>query len=510
MKNRIIFLFLAITSIFLFSAKISKASPIISDIRIDSVQDNTVRVFWSTSENSTGQLYFGESADNMSFYVGDLNVGRAHSADLTGLKPRVDYYYKIVAIDENGSRSESFINYLDASNITDTKAATLYNIKKLQTTDTAFALSFWASEPVSVKVKYGTTSDNLNKTWSYNKRKQDYLVIITGLQPATQYYYEIITSDEDENNSSYSGYFTTTSYAFNEIKISNLVPESTGQAPLLAESAVITWDTNILSTASIYYGITPDKLNKTVKVSATASLKHKATLNELTPNTTYYYKIKLKSALNKKSLESQIYSFQTAPLTSDYLSLYYKNGDLVKYKSTTYFIYNNTKIALNNNDKIKSISTTTPQIISEIYFNQYQEGVAYWGVYSDGQVVKDNDKNAVYLIDGNYKRPIANWAVFTYLNYKSEDIVISKNKELNAYKLGAIIKNSKEMTGNIAYLNNRLVKSTSGNTVYLIANGKKMPFYSAQAFKNRGYKFKDVRTISGSELNGIPDGQLIM
>ncbi len=131
-------------------------------------------------------------------------------------------------------------------------------------------------------------------------------------------------------------------------------------------------------------------------------------------------------------------------------------------------------------------------------------------MYSDGQVVKEANKNAVYLIDGNYKRPLANWDVFTYLNYKSQDIIISKKGELNAYKLGTVIKNSKEITGTTAYLNNRLVKSNSGTTVYLIANGKKMPFYSESAFKNRGYNFKSVRTISASELNSIPDGQVIM
>ncbi len=510
MKNRLILIFLAVISSFILTATNTGASPLISDIRATSLQNNAVRIFWSTSENSTGYLYFGESGDNMPFYVGDLNVGRSHSADLTGLKAKTGYYYKIVAVGENGGRSESFINYIDTKNLNDTKSATLYDIKKLQATDTAFALSFFANEPVSIKIKYGTAIDKLDKTWSYGNRKQEFLTIITGLKPATRYYYEIIATDEDKNISSYSGDLTTSSYAVNELKISNLIPESTGQAPLLAENAVITWDTNILATAEIAYGIKPDKLNTNVKVTATSSLSHKATLSKLIPNTTYYYKIKLKSELNKKSFESQIYSFQTAPLTSEYLNTYFKNGDLVKYKSTTYFIYNNTKIALNNNDKIKSISKATPKTITETYFNQYQNGTPYWGMYSDGQVVKEANKNAVYLIDGNYKRPLANWDVFTYLNYKSQDIIISKKGELNAYKLGTVIKNSKEITGTTAYLNNRLVKSNSGTTVYLIANGKKMPFYSESAFKNRGYNFKSVRTISASELNSIPDGQVIM
>lgn len=510
MKNKFLLLFLAVISGFILITSPIYASPIISNIRIETLKGSSARIVWSTSESSTGYVYFGESADNMPFYVGDLNVGRLHSADLTGLKSNRGYYYKIVAVGENGGRQESFVNYLDTDKLTDTRAATLYDIKKLQATDTAFALSFFADEPVSIKIKYGTNAGNLDKTWSYGNRRQEFLTIITGLKPATKYYYEITATDEDKNTSSYSDNLTTSSYPHTEIKISNLVPEGTGQTPLLAESAVITWNTNILATADIAYGTNPKKLNNNQKVTATSSLSHKATLNKLSPNTSYYYKIKLKSELNKKSFESQIYSFKTAPLTSEYLNTYFKNGDLVKYKSTTYFIYNNTKIALNNNDKIKSVSTAAPKTITETYFNQYQAGAPYWGVFSDGQVVKDGNKNTIYLIDGNYKRPIANWAVFTHLNYQSKDIVSAKNGQLNSYKLGTVIKDSRELTGNFSGLNNKLVKSASDPSVYLIANGKKMPFYSESSFLKRGYSFKSVKTIPTSELNDLPNGQLIM
>jgi hypothetical protein len=510
MKNKFLLLLLAVISGFILIIPAASASPIISDIHLESIREGSARVVWSTSEPSTGYLYFGASADNMPFYVGDLNMGRLHSADLTGLKSNRGYYYKIVATAENGGRNESFVNYLDTDKFTDTHAATLYDVKKLQTTDTAFALSFFADEPVSVKIKYGTSAGNLNKTWSYGNRKQEFLTIITGLKPATRYYYEITATDEDKNTSSYSGDLTTSSYAYNEIKISNLVPEGSGQTPLLAEGAVITWNTNILATADIAYGTNPKKLNNNQKVTVTSSLSHKAILSKLSPNTTYYYKLKLKSELNKKSFESQIYSFKTAPLTSEYLNTYFKNGDLVKYKSTTYFIYNNTKIALNNNDKIKSISTATPKTITETYFNQYQNGAPYWGVFSDGQVVKDGKKNTIYLIDGNYKRPIANWAVFTHLNYQSKDIVIASSGQLNSYKLGTLIKDSREITGNFSRLNNKLVKSAGDPTVYLVASGKKMPFYSESSFLKRGYNFKSVKTISTTELNDLLNGQLIM
>lgn len=510
MKNKFLLIFLAFISINIFFISGAEASPIINDIHVNSLGENNARVSWSTNENTTGYIYFGESASNMPFYVGDLNNSRSHEADITGLKRKTGYYYKIVAISENGTRSESFVNYFSTKNIIDTRSAIISNVKKLQATDTAFALSFFTDEKTSVYVKYGTSADNLNKTWRFSGLKQEWQIIITGLKASTRYYYEIYATDEDKNISTYSGDLMTSSYPVTEIKINNLSPEGTGEVPLLAESAIITWETNVLTTADISYGTDPDKLNKNQKVTTIASLNHKATLEKLNPNTTYYYKLKLKSDFNKKTLESQIYSFKTAPLTNSYLSLYFKNGDLVKYKSTTYFIYNNTAIAINNNDKIKSISSASPKTITETYFKAYQTGTPYWGMFSDGQVVKEANKNTIYLIDGNYKRPIASWAVFSYLHYTAKDIVIAKSGQLNAYKNGALIKDSREVTGSFANLNNRLVKSAGDPTVYFVANGKKMPFYNEASFVKRGYSFKNVRTISNTELNSLPDGQLIM
>jgi hypothetical protein len=508
MKTKSLFIFALVLGLNFFIITIAKAEARIYDIKLGALQEGKTQVTWMTSEPTTGYVYFGNSQDNMPFYVGDSNLSQSHTVDLTGLKKSKDYYYKIITTDKNGGKSESFINYFDTNKMIDTRAAIISNTKVLQTTDTAFAVSFSTDEPVKITFKYGTSTNLLNKTWSNNNYVQEHFVIITGLKASTAYVFEIVAKDKDGNLSTGTGNATTVSQSYNEIKLSNLVPEGYNQAPLMPEAALITWTSNILATADISYGVSPKSLNKVVKITATSSLNHKANLSKLEPNTTYYYRIKMKSDLNKKSFESQIYSFKTAPMTSAYLNQYFQNGDLVKYKNVTYLLYNDTKTAINNSEKIKSLNVKTIKTIEDKYFKQYKDSAAYWGVYNDGQLIKEAKGSTVYLIDGNLKRPILKWEVLQYLNYGKKDIVIAQANQLKSYKLGTAIKSSKEITN--SSLNNKLIKSTNGTTVYLVANGKKMPFSSQAIFLKKGYKFSDVKTITDSEIKNIPDGQVIL
>ncbi len=507
MKNKTLLTCLFVFCLSLLMATAVKAEARIYDIKLGALQEGKTQVFWSTNEPTTGHVFFGKSQEDMSFYVGDTNLSQTHVVDLTGLRKGQDYYYKVVAKDKNGATSESFVKYFNTDKMIDTKAAVISNVKKIQTIDTAFAFSFSTNELTKASVKYGTSEKLLNKTWSNTTYNLEHLVIISGLKASTKYFFEISVKDKDNNPSVSTGDFTTDSQSYNEIKISNLIPEGYNQAPLMPESAIITWTSNVLATADIAYGTSPKALNKLTKVTATSSLNHKATLTKLEANTTYYYRIKMSSPLNKKSFESQTYSFKTAPMNIEYLNQYFKNGDLVKYKNITYFLYNDTKTAINNSEKIKSLSTKTIKTIEERYFKQYKDSPAYFGMLRDGQLVKEEKSNIVYLIDGNYKKPIAKWNVVTGLNYTSKDIMVVKKAQLAVYKLGTIIKTTKEITSST--LNNKLVKSSNGTSVYLVANGKKMLFSSQAVFLKQGYQFSNVKIITDKELKGLPDGQLI-
>ncbi|HNW55946.1 MAG TPA: fibronectin type III domain-containing protein, partial [bacterium] len=339
-----------------------------------------------------------------------------------------------------------------------------------------------------------------------------HFIILSKLTSSNRYYFKIIAKDEDGNITENGGDFTTGySGDYEEIKISNLIPASDNQVPLLAERAVISWDSNILATSDISYGLSPEKLSKTVKVSTAHQLNHRAELSGLTPSSTYYFKIKMSSSLNNKKLESQVYSFRTSGITAEYLSQYFKSGDIVVNGRTYYYLYGGQKIKLNNNSLVgRGYDAKSAKKIDDKYLKAYIDIPAYYGVYHSGQVVKDAKSSTIYLIDGQYRRPIASWFVFKYLNYQQKDIIVDSNNNLKSYKVGETITHSKEITGKCPVVNNTLAKSPEGGTIYLIVNGTKMPFANIQVFNRFGYKFSEVKVIKWPVLVNIPLGQPII
>ncbi len=485
-----------------------KADVNVYDIKIGPLNDAWVNIKWASSEESTGYLVFGEKPDTLNFYVGDANLSRSHSADMTGLKKNQDYYFKIIAVDRNGRENESFLNYLNTKDMKDSRPPVISNFKKIQTTDTYFVASFLTDEKVKTEVYYGLEADNLNKSFRNYSLKTSHEITIQNLKSSTRYYFKIIATDEDGNTSSYYNYFQTANYFSDEIKIEKLIPSSYGSSPIMPERALISFETNLLTTSDIYYGTSPKELKKKEKISTESSLSHQIFLNDLIPDTNYFYQIKLKSSLLRKNFDSPIYSFKTGPLTKEYLASYFSSGDLAKYKSTTYIIYDDNIIPVYSSDKVKEINSEV-KIIKESQLNQYTEISPYWGTLHDGQVVKLKNNNTIYLIDGEYKRPIANWQVFSYLNYKASDIVIANSSTLSKYKTDKTINHSNEISS-IKNLNNTLVKAPNSTVIYLLVNNKKLPFLSEEAFKKNGYSFSKVIIVNDQFLDSINTGHVII
>lgn len=492
--------------------KKAEAQVTISDILTGVPDNGQIQITWKTNQPARTDVYFGQSSNKLDKHLGNIEYKTGHQADLTGLKKKTDYYYKIVAVNESGQRTESFVQYFNTKDMKDTTIPQVSGLRIVQTTDTAAAIYFLTDEPTRINLDYGLDSTSLDRHWSNHDLRYDHLIILTGLTAGNKYNFRLLAKDEDANTAERSGDFKTDSYRnYEQIKISNLVPESRNQVPALTERAAVSWDSNILATSEISYGTEPNNLRQSIKVSNNHQLSHRVELANLQPNTIYYFKIKMWSELNHKNFESQVYSLKTAPMTFDYLRQFFQSGNILEYRRDYYYLYNNFKIKLNNNSLAsRGYAKESAKTIEEKYFQQYREGLAYWGAYHDGQVVKSANDSTVYVIDGQYKRPVANISVFKYLNYRVEDIVIDQNNSLRSYRNGELVKHSKELTGRCPIKNYTLAKSPNGGTVYLIVNNRKMPIVNQQVFLRYGFKFSAVKTVSWGILSQIADGQVII
>ncbi len=481
----------------------AKAS--ISNIEIDSLEDGSLSLSWSTDEPSTSFVFFGFSPDHLPYYIGGSEFKRAHRADLTGLKKDTDYYYKIMVTNEKGQVTESYTNYFNTNEMSLTQGLDILNFKKKQVIDQAIAFSFQTSRPAKVLVDYSYNNSS-KKTWHNNSYKSSNLVIIKGLKSNYSYNFKITVTDEDGNYTSYSFRAKTSSAIYKQLKLENLKPSYQGQYPVFHDRAIISFNSNILSYSDIYYGTQADRLNKRLKVSAEPSLDHYLSLENLKPGTQYYYQIVLSSALNNLKETSLVYSFKTKDIVPKEIrasvKTFYQDGDLVSLGRNIYIIYDDYKFKVNYQP---IIGKQEAKDISSLDLDAFSEQSPYLGPYHEGQILRVEGDRLLYLIYENTRRPLASWQVFSSLNYHSSEINYVSLNELKRYKLGAVVNRAEEISLNKS-LNNKLVITEGGSTVYLLVNDKKLPFLSAQAFLKRGYNFSKIIKISEGELNKYQTG----
>ncbi|MFZ2513991.1 MAG: hypothetical protein WAW63_06055, partial [Candidatus Saccharimonadales bacterium] len=105
----------------------------------------------------------------------------------------------------------------------------------------------------------------------------------------------------------------------------------------------------------------------------------------------------------------------------------------------------------------------------------------------------------VYRLENGTKRAFPSELVFLSYSYKWADVVGINAADLSAIPDGPV------MAYNTHYREGRLVTAASSG-VYLVDNGLKRPFPSADVFTAMSYKWADVLSISAGELSLIPDG----
>lgn len=165
--------------------------------------------------------------------------------------------------------------------------------------------------------KWGTSATSLNSTKSATPGSASFSASLTGLTPATTYYYQAYatvrgTEDYASETATFTGdvkSFTTLDYA---------ATVTTGSASNVTSSgAVITASYSGANAqpkeTRIVYGTSASSLTNTAyynDVLSAPSGSYSVTLSSLAPNTTYYYKAVIQ--VGTKDFEGSVKSFKTA------------------------------------------------------------------------------------------------------------------------------------------------------------------------------------------------------
>lgn len=174
--------------------------------------------------------------------------------------------------------------------------------------DTSSATITWTTDEASSStVRYGTDTSNF-KEESNPTQVTSHTVELTGLDPATIYYYEVLSSDAAGNTAVDNN--TLNYHTFTTLPPDTEPPIITNvNANAVTNSATITWDTNEDSNSTVIYLKEGDATSqiKSINVITTA---HVVELENLIANTNYSYQVKSTDASGNTN-DSGTYEFTT-------------------------------------------------------------------------------------------------------------------------------------------------------------------------------------------------------
>ena len=118
--------------------------------------------------------------------------------------------------------------------------------------------------------------------------------------------------------------------------------------------------------------------------------------------------------------------------------------------------------------------------------------------YVTGALLQDSKTGGVYYVENGNKAPITD-KIFLSTKFKGKSIIKATTEQLAAYTT----------VSPVVFNDGALLKSDSFPVVYLISNGAKRAFTDEVAFKNLGYNFENVITVSSQVLYQYPLGEAI-
>jgi len=397
-----------------------------SNIEISNLKNGQANITWRTNEETRGDIYYGLDENNLDRYMGYSLFKKYHESVLTGLEKDETYYYKIIATNQSGETSETFLNHFSTDNMEDTIKPYFENSEILQRTNNAVALRWSTNEETKAEIKYGRDSDNLNHSAWYGSYHKEHDFFIYNLEIGAQYYFQIIAEDEAGNKKTkvlnFSTYNSTDDYS--KLEIFNIRPTTANSYLVTERTATINWETNLIAKGVVYYGESSENYNKSIDISSSRELNHQITITNLIPNKRYYYKIRAYDSLYGRSMETEEKTFKTNSLTSNFLI-----GSLIKGSGPkVYVVKANSQIAWIENEETFTGYGFQWNWIEEISAEdlaQYEEveSINQVGCHPDGTLIKYPDNSAVYIIGDCKKRPFFTAESFERRGYSWDRVI---------------------------------------------------------------------------------------
>jgi serine protease AprX len=291
------------------------------------ITHESARITWETlHEASTTTVRWGKTISYEEGPFEDEAPLVDHSVKLNDLDPQTKYYYQIESADEVGNTvtigdSSHFFTTLE---VPDETKPEITGIAVTILTDESASIEWMTDEPGTSWVDYGEGNPGTEPSVGDNDYKIEHNISLEGLKPSTKYFYQVRSADQNGNERVSEKDFFVTLAKMDKEAPSILTGPSVWA---IGEStATIVWTTDEDSDSTIHYGTTTDYGSS--KNDPALTTNHQVILTDLTPETTYHFKV-ASSDKTGNSMESSDSTFETldvsSPLEIQFLNL--NSGD---------------------------------------------------------------------------------------------------------------------------------------------------------------------------------------
>ena len=281
---------------------------------VTSKTHDTAVIEWSTDEPASSEVRFGSEARDQQTRSGENEFN--HKLVLSNLQAGTTYSYLVASTDASGNgATESSTAAFTTDPELDLKPPSVISGPAVLYKNDQSATVQWSTDEVAKGVVHFGTTEELGFVRELPGTERTHSIALTNLQAGTQYFYKVFSTDLSNNGPVESAVLNFTTDGAADLDPPVLFDGDGDGQPDIAvvpsdSSALITWSTDELSDSFVEFGTSPDLLDlRTGDVKDVTA--HQLTLTNLTPDTTYYYRVGSIDRANNPATESEVFSFAT-------------------------------------------------------------------------------------------------------------------------------------------------------------------------------------------------------
>jgi PKD repeat protein len=262
---------------------------LIGAVRISRRTESGITVEWHTDEASTSHVDFGTDAADLARQAEDDELTTSHSVTLTHLLPATTVFLQVSSTDAGNNTVTSAI--ISATTRRDDSLPDLRILsgpEVVARTATTVVIEWLTDRPATSAVEYGTTA-NFGDHAELFERTRRHRVVLTGLAPATSYFFQATSSDGTEASgvSSRVGAVTTRADADTRAPgLRHITLSST-----TSTSALVTWLADEPAGGWVEVGTASGNYHR-IFGGAHLERRQQVLITGLTSGSTYHYRLR--------------------------------------------------------------------------------------------------------------------------------------------------------------------------------------------------------------------------